>query len=155
VQLHDLHSLCLSVAATGVPQIEEYPCCLTQANDPAWRARETVFSEFPRQSKTLAFMHDRSPRFAPGVWDCGMWAARSTGWRYIEYDNGQLELHNLRTDPGETTSIHEGHPEVCERFRAELEAHRNDQPYAPGRDEAVQAVDEVVAERLRALGYIE
>jgi len=155
VQLHDLHDLCLSVASTGVPQPERYPNCLTQAADPDWGAREVVFSEFPRQSKTLRFMRERNPCLDPGVWDRDMWAARSADWRYVEYDDGECELYDLRRDPDETTSVHNYRPEVCDELRSKLNAHKDARPYEAGEDTAPQEVEEVVVERLRALGYVE
>jgi len=156
VQLHDLHPTCLSVAGNGTPHVDEYPTCLTQAGTPQWTGREVVFSQFPRQSKTLKFMHDRNPEHEPGVWNHAMWAVRSHDWRYVEYDNTHCELFDLSGDPNETESVHHKHPAVCDELRAQLQTHRLDRPCTPAaQDETMQAVDDVVAERLRALGYIE
>ncbi len=155
VQLHDLHDLCVSVAASGQPRVDDNPNCLTQASDLAWPGRSLVFSEFPRQSKTLRFMHDANPDFSPGVWDLNMWAVRSADWRFIEYSSGEAELYDLRRDPGETTSVHSEHPSVCERLRASLESHRDNVAQVSATTQLPQELEDSVTERLRGLGYIE
>lgn len=155
VQLHDLYETALGVAATGEPATDALPHCLTQAGSGDWPGREEAFSQFPRQSKTLEFMRDRNPDFQPGHWDYGMWAVRSTDWRYIEYDNGDSELYDLNADPGETVSVADEHADVCEALRRKLAAHRSDRPGATSADQTSQEMDEAVRERLRALGYID
>jgi len=155
VQLHDLHDLFVSVAASGEPRPEEYTHCLTQANDATWPGREVVFSEFPRQTKTLEFMRNRNPHFEPGIWDKDMWGVRSMDWRYIEYGEDTCELYNLNDDPDETVSVHSDHPEVCTALHESLRAQKDDKPYTHNSVETPEENDAVILERLRALGYIE
>ena len=100
-------------------------------------------------------MHDRNPGFQPGRWDHDMWAVRSREWRYVEYDGYGVELFDLASDPGETTSVHAGHADRCHDMAQILAAHRDDQPYEPAGDGSDQQMDEVVVERLRSLGYID
>ncbi len=154
VQLHDIHDLAMSLAADGRPRIDSHPYCLTQAADPDWQARDAVFSEFPRQSRTIQFMRERNPAFNPGRWDHDMWAVRTADWRCVQYDNGEIALYDLQNDPAERTDVHQNYPDVLDTLIARLEAHRSDRPFV---DEAgpKEDVDEAVAERLRALGYIE
>ncbi len=157
VQLHDLHQLCTSVSGTGDPEPHRYPNCLTQASDAAWRGRDFVYSEFARQSKTLQFMHDHSPDFTSGLWDHGMWAVRSRDWRYIEYGEAAQEFYDLGNDPLETTPVADPPPTIASTLRHHLGLHRSEltamQP--PERGSMKEGVDEVVYERLRALGYLE
>jgi arylsulfatase A-like enzyme len=155
VQLHDLHPTCLRLAGMDVASESDTTYSLTNAGDPACPGREVAFSEFPRQSKTLKFMHDHNPQFDPGVWDHGMWAVRTADWRYVEYENGQCDLYDLNADPSETQSVYEKHPDERDELRARLQAHRLDRPYVSEDSRELQAVNDVVAERLRALGYIE
>jgi hypothetical protein len=155
VQLHDLHELCLSISATGVPRPQEYACCLTQGEQPTWPGRDAAFSEFPRQSKTLRFMHDQNPYFEPGVWDVGSWAVRTADWRYVEWDDGTRALYDLNGDLRETRSVHNDRPGVCEQLRDMLQTHRSEGLAASATTEPDELMDEAVLERLRALGYIE
>ncbi len=157
VQLHDLHDTCLSLASDGSPRTDEHPFCLTQAGSAGWPGREAAFSEFPRQSKTLAFMREHHPAFEPGVWDQGMWAIRTPDWHYIEYDDGSCELYDLVSDPGQTHSVHAGNAKRCAALAEQLAEHRG---VAPELETVAQpafeeTVDETVLERLRSLGYIE
>ncbi len=157
VQMHDIHDLCCSVASTGGPTPDHHPMCLTQAQDNGWAGREYVFSEFPVQTGTLALMRTLNPEFKARKWGQGMWAVRSRDWRYIEYDDGQCELYDLRTDSGETVTVHEIHADVRQELAERLAAHRDDGSYPtvtfpePSQD----ALDERVLERLRALGYVD
>lgn len=155
VQLHDLHDMCLSVAGSGEPQSKEHRHCLTQGCDPQWPGREVVFSHFPPQTGTLAFFRKSNSDFHPGLWEHAMWAVRSPDWRYIEYDNGASELYDLRNDRNETESVANGHPDLCAEFHQRLLRHEQDGPH--GRDSVEPRADfeEVVLERLRALGYVE
>ena len=155
VQLHDLHELCLGVADTGTPDLARYPRCLTQADDPTWTGRTHAFSEFPYQSKTLAFMKQRNANFESGNWGAGMWAVRTPEWHYIEYENGACELYDLGADPYETRSVHESRTDHRDRLREVLAAHKADRPHEPATAVATDDVEEVVLERLRSLGYIE
>ena len=68
-------------------------------------------------------------------------------WKYIERpDEGEPELYNLRTDPGEQRNAIRDAPEVAERLSALID-----------RDTETPELDlsPEEAERLRALGYIE
>lgn len=155
VQLHDLYETALGVAAKGERAIDRHPNGLTQAGRSEWSGREVAFSQFPRQSRTLEFMHARNPDFRPGRWEHGMWAVRSMDWRYIAYDSGDVDLYDLKRDPGETVSVADRNADVCEALRSKLDAHRNDRPAATSADQTPQEMDEAVRERLRALGYID
>lgn len=155
VQLHDLHELCLSVAGTGSPRPERYAHCLTQASETAWPAREVAFSEFPRQSRTLEFMHGCNPEFAPGVWDYDMWSVRLSEWRFTDYGPAGCELYDLKSDSEDQDSVHDQHPDISGEMFAQIDAHRSGRQYEPASDGAGDEIDEAVAERLRALGYIE
>jgi len=157
VQLHDLHQLCTSVSETGDPDLQQYPNCLTQASNASWRGREFVYSEFARQSKTLQFMQGYNPTFNPGLWDYDMWAVRSKDSRYIEYGEAVQEFYDLGHDPLEMTPCTDPAPTVLSTLRHQLRLHRSEATGMPqGKHESTKDnVDDVVNERLRALGYIE
>jgi len=155
VQLHDLHEMCLNVASYGDPRPREHGNCLTRGSDPSWRGRDFVFSQFPPQAGTLGFFRETNADFRPGTWERDMWAVRSRDWRYVEYDDGAFELYDLRADRNETTSVANDHPAVCREFRDRLAQHRLDRPRDRDSLDPPPEVDEVVLERLRALGYVE
>ncbi|MBI4718395.1 MAG: sulfatase [Planctomycetes bacterium] len=90
-----------------------------------------------------------------GWWACPMWSVRTREWRYIEYTGGGRELYDLTNDPGETTSVHEHRPEVCEALARTLDQHRGQSPPPTPTTPAEPSLDAVVLDRLRALGYVE
>jgi autotransporter-associated beta strand protein len=50
-----------------------------------------------------------------------IWAARKGDWKYGDrIGNGQLRLHNLATDPGETMDVAHQHPQVVDDIVREL-----------------------------------
>jgi len=54
-------------------------------------------------------------------------AARFGSWKLLEYfEDGRLELYNLRDDPGETTNLAPGLPDRARALRARLEAWREE-----------------------------
>ena len=54
------------------------------------------------------------------------WAVRTDTHKYVEYDNGDVELYDLEADPYEMESIHEGaDPALLEDLKARLEALRD------------------------------
>jgi uncharacterized sulfatase len=54
-------------------------------------------------------------------------AVRWGDWKLIEYfEDGHLELYNLKDDPGETTDLAERQPERAQRLRDRLGAWRRD-----------------------------
>ncbi|MDP8973446.1 MAG: DUF4976 domain-containing protein, partial [Actinomycetota bacterium] len=51
------------------------------------------------------------------------WAVRTETYKYVEYDNGDVELYDLEADPYEMESIHESaNPTLIEDLKAKLEA---------------------------------
>ncbi len=155
VQLHDVHDLCLSVGKNGTPAVQDHPMCLTQASKSRWAGREFAFSEFPRQSKTLQFMHNLNPRFDPGVWDHGMWSVRATDRRFLSYDDGTVALYDLASDPQEQHSVHQDRPDELARFEQALTRHKQGWVATESEPKVEEEVDEAVLERLRSLGYID
>jgi len=157
VQLHDLHELCLSVAATGEPETNRYRHCLTQARDATWAGRDAVFSEFPVQTGTLKMFQNLNPDHEPGKWAQEMWAIRTKKWRYIEYGDGTCEFYDLCNDPSENISVHDSHTDLCRTFSQRLAQHKSEEAYVPTPSLTAKPddVDEKMLERLRALGYIE
>ena len=156
VQLHDVHDTFLSLAADGRPCVGEHPHCLTQAVDPHWPGRDAAFSEFPVQTGTLAFMSRLNPTADWGNWARPMWSVRTPKWRYIQYDGGGEELFDLHCDPGERTSVHECHAEVCNELHRRLAAHRTDSVSSVERAAVEEpAINAAVLDRLRALGYMD
>jgi len=78
-------------------------------------------------------------------------------YKYLKDEStGEEELYDLSNDPQETTNLSEGAPELLDRFRLRLsktlaetrERARWEQPVVPPLDEAIAA-------RLRALGYVQ
>jgi len=54
-------------------------------------------------------------------------AVREGDWKLIEwYEDGRLELFNLRDDPGETRNLAEAHPDRIKALHAKLAAWRKD-----------------------------
>ncbi len=155
VQLHDLHSLCLSLARDGQPQVDVFPACLTRASDAQWTGHDVAFSEFPVQTNTLRFLERLNPNFRAGRWGHGMWAVRSKEWRYIEYGNGDCELYNLCSDPRETASVADVHAGLCMEFHNRLDDHKQGRPSTPHHVEPSPQFEDIILERLRALGYAE
>ncbi len=157
VQLHDLHQLCTSVSETGDPDLHQYPKCLTQASNAAWRGRDFVYSEFARQSKTLQFMQGYNQTFNPGLWDHDMWAIRSRDWRCIEYGESAQEFYDLGNDPLETTPCVDPAMTVANTLRYHLGLHKSELTDLQQREGGSMKddVDDMVNERLKALGYIE
>jgi arylsulfatase A-like enzyme len=52
-------------------------------------------------------------------------AVRDGNWKLIEsFEDGKLELYNLRDDPGETTDLADTHPDTARALRAKLAAWR-------------------------------
>ena len=200
VPLHGLHDTCLNVAGNHAATANS----LTRAADPTWTGHDAVFSEFPVQTQSLTMLRKlrlMGRRFSTGDqyrdreeadsdggadhpyfhrWSQNMYAVRSRDWRYIEYDDGARELYDLKSDPGETQSVHENHSTVCRDLHARLAAHlgrettgvgaakhgvddisarkapRSDSSLPPIPTEpAPDTLDESVLNRLRALGYLD
>lgn len=54
------------------------------------------------------------------------WAVRTETYKYVEYDNGERELYNLRTDPYELENIYEAaDSSLVEDLKGRLEALRD------------------------------
>lgn len=78
--------------------------------------------------------------------------AINTGrYKYIWASNGENELYDLQTDPGELCNIIADEPETAVCLATELQTWV-DQHTLPGDDEGL--VDEAIVNRLEALGYI-
>ena len=79
---------------------------------------------------------------------------RTERYKYIWASNGQHELYDLQTDPGETCNIIAEQPNVADDLANRLEAWRNS--FEPAyHDEEAPEFDETVKARLRDLGYLE
>lgn len=157
VSLHALHDTCLTLAS-GAP----LPGSLT-------RGAEAVFSEFPVQTQTLAMLRRLNPAGDFSRWAQNMYAVRTRDWRYVEYADGACTLFDLRCDPGETTSVHAAHADVCGALGARLSAHLGRDAAAADRNRSASheaaapssavpkpdTLDESVLNRLRALGYLD
>lgn len=154
-QLHDIHELCCSVAEDDGPRPDLHPHCLTQASGAGWKGREFAFSEFPRQSGTLAYMRGLNPGFEPGIWDHDSWSVRSKHWRYTEYGDGTCELYDVGSDRLSTCVDPELHEGVAARLRHELKRFRDAGCAEAPAEEFGALSDPDVQDRLRALGYMD
>jgi arylsulfatase A-like enzyme len=103
------------------------------------QARPFVFSEYQ--------VHNRGFR-GPVI------ACRTENWKYIhEGVFGQHELYDLNGDPGEGHNLFGRQPDVRDRLAAHVAEHLRHLEEAGGLPTEVE-VDEELADRLRALGYI-
>jgi arylsulfatase A-like enzyme len=81
------------------------------------------------------------------------YACRTQEWKYIWSANGDPELYDLTTDPGEQRNVVSEHPDVVEDLDGRLEKHRQ-QVQVTEQDVSVETSEDV-KERLRRLGYKE
>jgi arylsulfatase A-like enzyme len=73
------------------------------------------------------------------------------GWKYIRrLDNGESELFNIHSDPGETVNLVMQKPEIASRYRALLEEH-----LLETRAHSGSGPDPGMVQKLRALGYVQ
>ena len=76
-------------------------------------------------------------------------------WKYFYRPHGRDSLYDLRNDPNERVDVIETHPEVAERLRAQILAWHDEHRLEEGLLAVDDELDPVLAEHLRALGYVE
>lgn len=73
--------------------------------------------------------------------------------RSYEAPKGAVRLYDLEQDPAEMKDVSAQHPDVVDRYRAELE--RMLTAYAKGHVPAESVLDQMDVRRLKALGYVQ
>ncbi len=65
--------------------------------------------------------HDSIVTFHPGnTPTTGGYTVRTRDWHYLQYSSGREELYAIREDPDETDDRAQAHPDLVDRFRAEV-----------------------------------
>jgi arylsulfatase A-like enzyme len=89
----------------------------------------------------------------------GLYAIRTSRWKYVSDPFGKQALYDLVADAGERTNLCAAKPALCAPFAAALEAWKAENAGARARlalpAPAPAAVDAATDEKLRALGYID
>lgn len=91
----------------------------------------------------------------PGQSKREMVAVRTRKWKYIHDGmNGKNQLYNLSIDPGETVNLYAHEPETVRQFESVVSEHLAE---VRSRSDEIRDLepDEMIVERLRALGYID
>lgn len=99
----------------------------------------------------------REAIFAEAVkWNPEMRSVRTTRYKLVfDEDDGTRMLFDLEADPGEKRNLATADRETTERLLALLRLHRDANAGHPGLAGGSAEVPDDVAERLRALGYLE
>ena len=87
------------------------------------------------------------------MWNSG---SQYEAFRFISVTLTNFRYAGLRTDPQESRSVADLHPEIAAEMSERLAAHRqHDLCAEPTMETAQKPHDAIVLERLRALGYVE
>ena len=133
-----------SLCDTPVTSTDFYPTLLELAGLPLQRRQQTdgvslvpllKGGELARGPLFWHYPHYGNQGGAPGG------AVRDGDWKLIEwYEDGSLELFNLRDDPGEKNNLADANPEKVKALRARLAAWRTDvKAVMPSRNPAFPA----------------
>ncbi len=114
--------------------------------------REYTIAEQSRPDLTK--FYTRFPGVDVSRFDRALRMIRTERYKYIQASDGKHELYDLNQDPDEKRNLIEMLPRVAAELDARLEVWRGSFVEAAPADE-VPEFDEEVAERLRALGYLE
>ena len=77
---------------------------------------------------------------------------RHGGMKGIVSSDGNTEVYDLVTDPGETNDLSEAAPSLTEEFRRQVRQWIEEKNRDAGREERLLDVEQI--ERLRELGYL-
>ena len=114
------------------------------------KAHQMAFSEDPRYGAE----HLVNTGLDVRAYDRALSAVRTDRWKYILGTDGSEELYDLQSDPGEEADLIDVESAGAAELREQLNLWRAGLSAFEG--EAVRGeLDNVVAERLRALGYID
>jgi arylsulfatase A-like enzyme len=151
VQLVDVFPTVLDAA--GVPR-ERWPALdgysLLGADPPAERP---TIAEYMRPGDTLRNMTRLNPSFDPSRYDRRLRSIQLGTLKLIVSDRDEVELYDLRADPGETRDLAGERPEEVERLRARLAAWTAEGSHLV--ETFTPEADPEALEAIRELGYVD
>jgi arylsulfatase A-like enzyme len=110
-----------------------------------------AISEDP--APNLAPFRRKCPGFDPSKFDRQLRAVRYGDYKYIWASDGRHELYNLLEDPQESDNLIQAQPEKAEEMQGQLDNWLESIKRSES-EEMILEVDEVIKERLEALGYL-
>jgi arylsulfatase A-like enzyme len=158
VEIRDVFASIVSVVhpeALALTPIQEVHPLPTGKSSPA--SDRFLVAEYDRPLVRLEAWEKRWPDRDFSRFDRTFTTIRDQGWKLIVASDGQRELYDTRSDPGETMNVAGEHPDRVEVLMARLEAWREQAQAAlpdGARDGEIPPMDEETRKRLRALGYI-
>lgn len=122
--------------------------------DDAGSGHEWVIAENDRPINGMKLMRKLYPDFDTTPLDRRVRTLRTRHHKLVWYSDGQVELYDLESDPGEETDLAARRPDVRDALLAELEGWMDAHPPA-GEAAPFDGRDPEALRQLRALGYVE
>ena len=153
VQLTDVVPMILDVANIDLPSPWETDSGILAMNGLARPHCDYGFAEYVSPPAHLRAIERENPQLVD-EFDLELRSIRGERYKLILSNGLGPELYDLREDPGELANIATDQPDVVEGLRQELGnwRARETKRYAPDQAETID--DEIIKERLRALGYL-
>jgi arylsulfatase A-like enzyme len=154
VQTPDLFPTILTLA--GIEEEETWRQVQTPPlfpTDLRGRPERTAIAEYLEPQPPVGILRKRYPEFDASRFDRTLRTVRAEGYKYVWASDGNDELYEVASDPGEERNLIDTEPDVAARLRKSLDEWLASFSPASASDEELE-LDAAMRHRLEDLGYL-